>query len=54
MDKFELRVVSMGEVQSPGKSEIVLGNFEVSYSGGVKAEKDAAVVLRRLMILLNV
>ena len=30
----------------PGKGEIVSGNYTMFYSGGVKAEKGVAVMLR--------
>ena len=46
MDKCELNAVGLSEVQWPGKGEIVSGNYTMFYSGGVKAEKGVAVVLR--------
>ena len=46
MDKCELNVVGLSEVRWPGKGEIVSGNYTMFYSGGVKAEKAVAVVLR--------
>ena len=46
MGKFELNVIGLSEVRWPGKGEIVSGNYTMFYSGGVKAEKGVAVVLR--------
>ena len=46
MDKCELNVVGLSEVRWSGKGEIVSGNYRMFYSGGVKAEKGVAVVLR--------
>ena len=46
MDKCELNVVGLSEVRWPGKGEIVRGNYTMFYSGGVKAEKGVAVMLR--------
>jgi Endonuclease/Exonuclease/phosphatase family. len=46
MDKCELNVVGLSEVRWPGKGEIVSVNYTMLYSGGVKAEKGVAVVLR--------
>ena len=46
MDKCELNVVGLSEVRWPGKGEIVSGNYTMFFSGGVKAEKRVAVVLR--------
>ena len=40
----ELNVVDLSEVQWPGKGEIVLGNYTMFHSGGVKAVKGVAVV----------
>ena len=42
----ELNVVGLGEVQRSGKCEIVSGNYTMFYSGGVHAEKDAAIMMR--------
>ena len=39
-------MVVLSEVRWPGKGEIVAGNYTMFYSGGVKAEKGVAVVLR--------
>ena len=44
MDKCELNVIGLSEVQWPGKGEIVLVNYTMFYSGGVKADKGLAVV----------
>ena len=46
MDRFELNVVGLSEVRFPGKGEMVSGKYTMFYSGGVKAEKGVAVVLR--------
>jgi hypothetical protein len=46
MDKYELNVVGLSVVWWPGKGKIVSGNYTMFYSGGVKAEKGVAVVLR--------
>ena len=46
MDKCELHVVGLSEVRWLGKGKIVSGNYTMFHSGGVKAEKGAAVVLR--------
>ena len=45
MVKCELNVISLSEVQWPGKGEIV-GKSTMFYSDGVKDEKGVAVVLR--------
>ena len=42
----ELNAVGLSEVRWPRKGEIVSGNYTMFYSGGVKAEKGVAVVLR--------
>jgi hypothetical protein len=34
----------------PGKGKIVSGNYTMFYSGGVKAEKCVAVVLRNIVV----
>ena len=44
MDKCELHMKDLSEVQWPGKGEIVSGNYTMFYSGGVKAETGVAVV----------
>jgi hypothetical protein len=46
MDKCELNEVGLSEVRWPGKGEIVSGNYTMFYSGGVKAEKGVAVVIK--------
>ena len=46
MDKCELSVVGLSEVQWLGKGKIVSGNYTVFYSDGVMAEKGVAVSLR--------
>ena len=46
MDKCELNVVGFTEVWWPGKGETVSGIYRMFYSGGVKAEKSVAIVLR--------
>ena len=45
-DKCEVNVVGLSELQWPGKGEMVLGNYTVFYSDGVKAEKGVALMLR--------
>ena len=46
MDKCEINAVGLSEVRWPAKGEIVSGNYIMFYSGGVKADKSVAVVLR--------
>ena len=43
-NKCELKGSS--EVRWPGKREIMSGNYTMFYSGGIKAEKGVAVMLR--------
>jgi hypothetical protein len=50
MDKCELNVVGLSEVRWPGKGEIVSRNYISFYSGGVKAEKGVAAVLRNYVV----
>ena len=42
----ELSVIGLGEVQWPGKREIVSGNYTTFYLGEENAEKYVTVVLR--------
>ena len=46
VDKCEINGVGLSEVRWPGKGDIVSGNYTMFYSGGVKAKKSVAVVLR--------
>ena len=39
MNKCQLNVVGLSEVQCPGKGKVLSGNYTVFYLGGVKAEK---------------
>jgi len=44
IDNCEINVLRLSEVQWPKKCEIVLVNYTMFYSGGVKADKGLAVV----------
>ena len=46
MDKCDLNMVGLSEVWWPGKGKIMSGNYTMFYSGGVKAEKGVAVLLK--------
>ena len=39
-------MVGLSEVREPGKGKIVSGKYTMFFSGGIKAEKDVAEVLR--------
>ena len=45
MNKCKLSVVGLIEVQWPKKGKMVLGNYTMFYSGGVKAGNSVTVVL---------
>ena len=52
MDKWELSVVDLSEVQWPRKGEIPLfsGNYTMFYWGGFIAEKGVTIVMRNYII----